>query len=123
MTASELSRLVALDISKTTEAFLDLPLPEESALIGATPKVLRRAVDNFHRSWIYLVSAKELHYEEKRHYQAQGKRSTGKIFGGDYSLLSAPITTSRFDFSYEHLKENTLLIPSQASAFQKFRNG
>jgi hypothetical protein len=61
MTASELSRLVALDISKTREAFLDLPLPEESALIGTTPKVLRRAADNFYQAWTYLRSDRDLY--------------------------------------------------------------
>lgn len=78
MTASELSRLVALDISKSREAFLDLPLPEESPLIGATPKVLRRAADNFYRSWIYLVSAKALYLQGEATVPSTGETLSGK---------------------------------------------
>ena len=61
MMAPELSRIIDLDILNNTEAFLDLPLPEESALINATPRVLRRAADNFYRSWVQLASAKDLY--------------------------------------------------------------
>jgi hypothetical protein len=78
MTASELSRLVALDISKTREAFLDLPLPEESPLIGATPKMLRRAADSFYRSWSYLVSAKELYLRGEATVASTGETLSGK---------------------------------------------
>jgi hypothetical protein len=78
MTASELSRLVALDISKTTEAFLDLPLPEESPLIGAAPKALRRAADSFYRSWSYLVSAKELYLRGEATVASTGETLSGK---------------------------------------------
>jgi hypothetical protein len=78
MTAAELSRLVALDISKNTEAFLDLPLPKESPLIGATPKLLRRAADNFHRSWSYLVSAKELYLRGEATVPSTGETLKGK---------------------------------------------
>jgi hypothetical protein len=78
MTASELSRLVALDISKTREAFLDLSLPEESPLIGATPKVLHRAADNFYRSWTYLISAKELYLRGEATVPGTGEMLSGK---------------------------------------------
>jgi hypothetical protein len=78
MTASELSWLVALDISKTREAFLDLPLPEESPLVGASPKVLHRAAGNFHRSWIYLVSAKELYLWGEATVPSTGETLSGK---------------------------------------------
>jgi hypothetical protein len=78
MTASELSRLVALDISKTTEAFLDLPLPEESPLIGASPKMLRRVADGFHRSWSYLVSAKELYLRGEATVASTGETLSGR---------------------------------------------
>jgi hypothetical protein len=78
MTASELSRLVALDISKTTEAFLDLPLPEESPLIGAAPKALRRAADSFYRSWSYLVSAKELYLRGEATVASTGETLSGR---------------------------------------------
>jgi hypothetical protein len=78
MTTSELSRLVTLDVSKTREAFLDLPLPEESPLINATPKVLRRAADNFYRSWIYLVSAKDLYLRGEETASRTGETLRGK---------------------------------------------
>jgi hypothetical protein len=78
MTASELSRLVTLDISKTREAFLDLPVPEESPLVGATPKMLHRAAENFHRSWIYLVSAKELYLHGEATAPSTGEPLSGK---------------------------------------------
>jgi hypothetical protein len=78
MTASELSRLIALDISKTTDAFLDLPLPEESPLIGAAPKMLRRAADSFYRSWSYLVSAKELYLRGEATVASTGETLSGK---------------------------------------------
>jgi hypothetical protein len=91
MTALELSRLVALDISKIREAFLDLPLPEKSPLIGATPKVLRRAADNFYRSWIYLVSAKDLYLQGEATVPSTGETLSGKdlwwrlfLIVGDY---------------------------------------
>jgi hypothetical protein len=78
MTASEISRLMALDISKNIEPFLDLPLPEESPLIGATPKALRRAADNFHQSWIYLSSAKELYLRGEATPPGTGEALGGK---------------------------------------------
>lgn len=78
MTASELSRLVALDISTTREAFLDLPLPEESPLIDATPKVLRRAAANFYQAWTYLVSDKDLYLRGEATVPSTGETLRGK---------------------------------------------
>jgi hypothetical protein len=78
MTASELGRLVALDISKTKEAFLNLPLPEESPLVGATSKTLHRAANNFYRSWIYLVSDKKLYLQGEATVPSTGETLSGK---------------------------------------------
>jgi hypothetical protein len=61
MTASQkLRRLVTLDVAKTVDGFLDLPLPENSSLVGATPKALFQIANNFYRSWLYLISARDL---------------------------------------------------------------
>jgi hypothetical protein len=78
MTASELSRLVALDISKTKEAFLNLPLPEESPLMGATSKTLHRAANNFYQSWIYLVSDKKLYLQGEATVPSTEETLSGK---------------------------------------------
>jgi hypothetical protein len=78
MTASELSRLIALNISKSKEAFLDLPLPEESPLIGATSKALHRAADNFHQGWGYLISDKELYLQGEATVPNTGETLSGK---------------------------------------------
>jgi hypothetical protein len=78
MTASELSRLAALDISKTKEAFLDLPLPEESPLISATSKALHRAANNFYQSWINLVSDKELFLQGEATVPSTGETLSGQ---------------------------------------------
>jgi hypothetical protein len=111
MTASELSRLVALDISKTPEAFLDLPLPEESSLIGATPKALRRAADSFHRSWNYLVSARDLYLEGEATVPSTGETLNGKDLWWRLFLVVAPY----YDFSIRLLlrvaKRNQSLYP------------
>ena len=108
MTASERSRLVALDISKTPEAFLDLPLPEESSLIGATPKVLHRAADSFHRSWRYLVSAKDLYLQGEATVPSTGETLKGK----DLWWRLFVIIGSYYDFSLR-----LLLRASEKSAF------
>jgi hypothetical protein len=55
-----------------------LPLPEESALTGATPNELRRAASNFHQSWFYLLSAKDLFL----HGEATAP-STGETLDGE----------------------------------------
>jgi hypothetical protein len=78
MTASDLRRLAALDISKTKEAFLDLPVPEDSPLIGATSKALHRAADNFYQSWIHLVSDKELYLQGEATVPSTGETLSGK---------------------------------------------
>ena len=77
MTGLELNRLLALDVSKTKEAYLDLPVPEESLLIDATPKDLLLAADNFYRSWIYLLSAKELFLEGEATVPSTGEMLSG----------------------------------------------
>ena len=120
MAASELSRLVALDISKTTEAFLDLPLPEESPLIGATPKQLRRAADSFDRSWSYLMSAKELYLQGEATVASTGEALSGKdIWWRLFFVVGA-----YYDFSIRLLlRSNKLSIRSQASALERRRNG
>jgi hypothetical protein len=115
MTASELSRLVALDISKNTEAFLDLPLPEESPLIGATPKQLRRAADNFHRSWSYLVSAKELYLQGEATVPSTGETLKGKDLWWRLSF----VVGAYYDFSIRLLLRKRTVYPLPGLALVK----
>ena len=107
MTASELSRLVALDISKNTEAFLDLPLPEESPLIGATPKLLCRAAASFYRSWNYLMSAKELYL--------RGEALSGRDLWWQLFF----VVGAYYDFSIRLLLRKQTVFPLPGLALEK----
>ena len=107
MTASELSRLVALDISKTTDAFLDLPLPEESPLIDAAPKMLRRAADSFYRSWSYLASAKELYL--------RGEALSGRDLWWQLFF----VVGAYYDFSIRLLLRKQTVFPLPGLALEK----
>jgi hypothetical protein len=107
MTASELSRLMALDVSRTTEAFLDLPLPEESPLIGAAPKALRQVADSFYRSWSYLVSAKELYRRGEVTVASTGETLSGRDLWWQLFF----IVGAYYDFSIRLLLRKQTVYP------------